>query len=77
MLARQGRFADSIAAYDRALGLKPDHPAALANKANALSAAGRLAEAIAAYDAVIALEPEVAAELSAQSRHRLRRVGGA
>ncbi|MCI0779262.1 MAG: tetratricopeptide repeat protein, partial [Chloroflexi bacterium] len=46
-LYEAGDFAGALAAYDRALELRPDHPATLANRASALNQLGRNEEALA------------------------------
>ena len=56
----QGRLAEAIADYDRAIALKPDDAYAYNNRGNAQRAQGRLAEAIADYDQAIALKPDYA-----------------
>jgi Flp pilus assembly protein TadD len=48
--AREGRWAEAVAAFERALELRPDWPSALANLGVALRVLGRFEEAIAAYD---------------------------
>lgn len=56
----QGRFEEAIAAYRRAIALKPDFAAAHYNVGNALSNQNKLEEAIAAYRRAIAIKPDLA-----------------
>lgn len=55
-LARQGKLAEALRHYDRALALKPAYPAALLNKGNALRQRGDTEGALALYDQALALE---------------------
>ena len=57
-LRDQGRLDEAIAAYHRAIELKPDHAEAHSNLGIALEDQGRLDEAIAAYHRAIALKPD-------------------
>ncbi len=52
------RYEDAIAAYDRAIEIKPDYDAAWNNRGNALDNLGRHEEAIAAYDKAIEIKPD-------------------
>ncbi len=54
-------YTRALAAYDRALALRPDHADTWVNKGVALTQAGRTAEALAAYDRALALRPDHAA----------------
>lgn len=56
-LAAASRWADSLAAFDHALHLRPQDPALHAGKARVLLALGRKPEAIAAYSEAIELFP--------------------
>jgi len=53
-----GRYEEAIAAYDRALAIKPDKDKAFNNKGTALRNLGRYEEAIAAYDQALAIKPD-------------------
>lgn len=55
--AQQGRVAEALADFDRAVALKPAHAEAHANRAHALWALGRLEEAVTAYDRSLAVQP--------------------
>jgi len=75
-LAALGRKEEAIAAYDKALEIKPDYHEAWNNRGTALSDLGRHEEAIAAYDKAIELKPDYDAAwynrgtaLSALGRH--------
>jgi len=57
---RNGRFADALAAYDRAIVLAPQSVAAHYGRANLLSQTGRSAEGLIGYNIVIALKPDYA-----------------
>jgi len=58
LLAWMARDADAaLGDLDRALALKPDHVAALTNRALVLGGTGRAAEALADYDRLSALDP--------------------
>jgi len=56
-LAAQGRTAEAIARYERALELKPEHANAHNNLGIALTTQGRIAEAIVHYRRAIQLNP--------------------
>jgi tetratricopeptide (TPR) repeat protein len=58
VLQRLGRRADAIAAYDRALAIRPKFAAALSNRAMVLKDAGRHEDALADVDAALTLAPE-------------------
>ena len=60
MLGRQGRAAEAIVQYDRALALAPSLLPALFNRGNALLELGRPDEAVASYDKAVALNPSLA-----------------
>ncbi|MFI5277782.1 MAG: tetratricopeptide repeat protein, partial [Ktedonobacterales bacterium] len=53
-----GDYVRALAAYDRALALRPDHADTWYNKGVALGQAGRTEEALAAYDRALALRPD-------------------
>ncbi len=55
-----GRPADAVAGYDRALVLKPRHPAIHANRGAALLNLGRLEDALAATETALGLAPHLA-----------------
>jgi tetratricopeptide (TPR) repeat protein len=52
------RYENAIAAYDKALAIKPDEPDAWNNRGNALYQIGRTEEAIASYDKALAIKPD-------------------
>jgi tetratricopeptide (TPR) repeat protein len=58
VLQRLGRRAEAIAAYDRALAIRPKFAAALSNRATVLKDAGRHEDALADVDAALTLAPE-------------------
>ena len=60
MLGRQGRAAEALVQYDRALALAPSLLPALYNRGNALLELGRPDEAVASYDRAVALNPALA-----------------
>ena len=60
VLGRQGRAAEAIVQYDRALALAPSLLPALFNRGNALLELGRPDEAVASYDKAVALNPSLA-----------------
>jgi tetratricopeptide (TPR) repeat protein len=53
----QGRYADALAAYDRAVFINPGNADAWNNRGIALENLGRYSEAVASYDKVISLQP--------------------
>ncbi|MEO1401343.1 MAG: tetratricopeptide repeat protein [Cyanobacteria bacterium J06635_1] len=53
-----GRDEDAISAYEAALAIKPDYPAALYNKGISLAKLGRDEDAITAYEAALAIKPD-------------------
>ena len=53
-----GQYTEALAAYDRALALRPDDPNALNNRGIALRNLGRYDEALADYDRALALGPD-------------------
>lgn len=59
-----GRHADALQAYDRALAINPDHVKAHNNRGQVLEALGRHDEALEAYSRAIRLQPDFAAALS-------------
>lgn len=56
-LNRQGRGADALALFRRAIAMKPGAPAFHINHGIALRQAGRLEESVAAFDRALALKP--------------------
>jgi protein O-GlcNAc transferase len=54
------RFDDAIAAYNKALVLKPDYAEAFYNRGSALQKLKRFEEALASYDRALALKPSYA-----------------
>ena len=60
LLQELGHMGEALAAFDRALALKPD-VAVLNNRGNVLSALSRRPEALASFDRALALEPQNAA----------------
>jgi len=57
-LARSGRNAEAIAAYDAVIAIAPDHESVHFNRANALVRLGRNGEAIADYQTALTRNPE-------------------
>jgi tetratricopeptide (TPR) repeat protein len=55
-----GRFAEALAAFDRALALNPNHVFAWDQRGLELSELGRYQEALAAHDRALALDPNYA-----------------
>ena len=55
--SRAGRIDEALAAYDKAIALKPDHAAAHNNRGLALLRLGRAAEALASFDRATAIAP--------------------
>jgi Tetratricopeptide repeat/PKD domain len=56
-LENQGKYAEAITYYDRALAIDPNNKFALSNKGNALDSLGKYAEAITYYDRALAIDP--------------------
>jgi protein O-GlcNAc transferase len=75
-LERLARADDALAAFDRAIALKPDYAEAYHSQANILDGLGRLALAIASYARAANLSPEDAG-LRFQYGCALRRAGDA
>jgi tetratricopeptide (TPR) repeat protein len=63
-LGKIGRQADAIAAFDRALALKPDDVEALHNRGAALARLNRLQEAIADRERALVIDPKCTEVLS-------------
>jgi tetratricopeptide (TPR) repeat protein len=61
--ARQRRFEEALASYDRALALRPDHFPALTNRGVTLHELRRFDEALANYDRALAMRPDYAEAL--------------
>ena len=59
-LQAQGKLDEAVAAYRRAIGIKPDYAEAHSNLGNALTNQGKLDEAIAAYRRAIGIKPDYA-----------------
>jgi len=73
--ARQRRFDEALAGYDRALAVRPDFAEALNNRGNALQELKRFDEALASYDRALAVRPNYAEALNNRgySLHELKR----
>ena len=56
----QGKLKEAIAAYNKALLIKPDFAEGHTNRGNTLKDLGRLDEAVASYDKAIQLKPDYA-----------------
>jgi predicted TPR repeat methyltransferase len=61
---QQGRFAESLASYDKALAIKPRAADVLSNRGSALRSLKRSAEALASYDKALAIDPDAASVLN-------------
>jgi len=59
-LKDQGKLDEAIAAYNKALSIKPDYAEAYYNMGNALQDQGKLDEAIAAYNKALSIKPDYA-----------------
>ena len=59
-LKDQGKLDEAIAAYNKALSIKPDYADAYNNMGNALKDQGKLDEAIAAYNKALSIKPDYA-----------------
>ncbi len=73
VLQRGGQSKDAVAAYDRALSLRPGDAATYYNKGVALERLGLDAEALAAYDQAASLRPDAATHYG--RGNALRRLG--
>jgi tetratricopeptide (TPR) repeat protein len=62
--ARQRRFDEALASYDRALAVRPDHAEALKNRGNTLQELERFDEALASYDRALVVRPDDAEALN-------------
>ena len=60
MLASLERHDQAVAAYDKALALKPDLPEAWLGRGNVLASLKRHDQAVAAYDRALMLKPNLA-----------------
>ena len=63
-LQEQGKLEEAIAAYNKALDIKPDYAEVYNNMGNVLQDQGKLEEAIKAYNKALALKPDYAAAFS-------------
>jgi tetratricopeptide (TPR) repeat protein len=70
-LLAQGRPAEALDSYERALKVNPTLSEALALKGEALSALGRYEEAIAIFDGVLAVNPKDAETLNSRGIARI------
>jgi tetratricopeptide (TPR) repeat protein len=61
MLHEEVDYSEALAAFDRSLALRPDHPATLGNRGNVLARLGRPEEALAAYDEALRADPHLSA----------------
>src|SRR5687767_13211465 len=68
LLREQGRFAESLATFDRALKIRPHDPVALNNRGATLNALGRHAKALASYDRALSLDPSYVVALYNRGR---------
>jgi len=59
-LKEQGKLDEAIAAYNKALSIKPDHAEAYNNMGVTLQDQGKLGEAIAAYNKALSIKPDYA-----------------
>jgi Zn-dependent membrane protease YugP/tetratricopeptide (TPR) repeat protein len=73
LLIEQGRLAEAVAAYTRALALNPRLPQAYANRGAAFAGSGQLDEALADLDASVRLDPTSAAAHACRGGVRFRR----
>jgi tetratricopeptide (TPR) repeat protein len=64
--ARQRRFDEALASYDRALAVRPDHAEALKNRGNTLQELKRFDEALASYDRALVVRPDDAEALNSR-----------
>ena len=73
--ARQRRFDEALASYDRALAIRPDYAEALYNRGPALHELKRFDEALASYDRALAVRPDYAEAFynRGNTLHELRR----
>jgi len=58
VLQDQHKFDEAVAAYQRAVRIKPDHTEAHNNMGNALKARGKLDDAFAAYQRALSIKPD-------------------
>jgi serine/threonine protein kinase/Tfp pilus assembly protein PilF len=68
----QGRFADAVAAYDRALGVDPDHALAHHLRGEALLALNRAADAERSFSRCLEYRPAFGPALRARGQARVR-----
>lgn len=66
-LLAQGRAAEALKCYDRALRIKPNNPDLTALRGEALSMMGRFEKAIEAFDFVLATNPKAPETLNARA----------
>jgi tetratricopeptide (TPR) repeat protein len=73
--ARQRRFDEALANYDRALAVQRDHAEALCNRGVTLHELRRFDEALASYDRAVAMQPDYAEALNNRgiTLHELKR----
>jgi serine/threonine protein kinase/tetratricopeptide (TPR) repeat protein len=69
---QQGRFADAVAAYDRALRIQPDHAMAHHLRGEALLELGRPQEAQSAFGACLKVKPDFGAAYRARGQAHVR-----
>ena len=62
--ARQQRFDDALASYDRALAVRPDYAEAVHNRGVTLHKLKRFDDALTSYDRALAVRPDYAEALS-------------
>ena len=72
-LQEQGKLDEAIAAYNKALSIKPDYADAFNNMGVTLKDQGKLDEAIAAYNKALSIKPDYAAA-RAQCLHQLAHI---
>jgi tetratricopeptide (TPR) repeat protein len=58
LLHNQGKFAEALECYDKALAIEPKSPIVLSNKGLSLHNQGKFAEALECYDKALAIDPQ-------------------
>ncbi|HKU82932.1 MAG TPA: tetratricopeptide repeat protein [Candidatus Nitrosocosmicus sp.] len=58
LLHNQGKFAEALECYDKALAIDPKSPIVLSNKGLSLHNQGKFAEALECYDKALAIDPQ-------------------